>query len=248
MGQSIAIEASPSNLVGSQRERIIRKIKRCLALGESSNQNEAEVAMRQAQAMMRAYRLNAADIDAHTVGSSENQTGLIRMSEWQRRLAATAAAAFHCKLILSRSAQNKVKFIFVGVVPAAELSAYAYDTLLTQVTAARKRFQEQNGGARRAADDFCLAWVYAVRKKVVDFAVVPAKQLQELKSFLGVLNQEHTAIDAWIARQSFQLKILKQVKRNGFNVDAGRLGAQAGERAVINKAVYGAPKTTLFLD
>ena len=37
MAKSVAVEAGGQGLDGSERERVIRKIKRCLALGESSN-------------------------------------------------------------------------------------------------------------------------------------------------------------------------------------------------------------------
>ncbi|WP_404821336.1 DUF2786 domain-containing protein [Pseudomonas huaxiensis] len=39
----------------SKLERFIRKIKRCLALSKSSNENEVAAAMRQAQTLMREY-------------------------------------------------------------------------------------------------------------------------------------------------------------------------------------------------
>lgn len=101
MAQSIASEAGAPDLNGSMRERIIRKIKRCLALGKSSNPNEADMAMRQAQTMMRVYRLTEADIHAESVDCETRDTGLIRMADWQRGLANTAAQAFGCKLLMS---------------------------------------------------------------------------------------------------------------------------------------------------
>lgn len=42
-------------------ERAIRKIKHCLALAQSANENEAATALRQAQALMREYRLTEMD-------------------------------------------------------------------------------------------------------------------------------------------------------------------------------------------
>ena len=90
MAKSVAVEAGGQGLDGSERERVIRKIKRCLALGESSNPNEAEMAMRQAQALMRTYRLSEADLDADAVNSEQRDTGLVRLSEWQRMLAFSA--------------------------------------------------------------------------------------------------------------------------------------------------------------
>lgn len=44
-------------------ERAIRKIKHCLALAQSANENEAATALRQAQALMREYRLTEMDVN-----------------------------------------------------------------------------------------------------------------------------------------------------------------------------------------
>ena len=82
-----------SELQGTERERVIRKIKRCLALGESSNPNEAQMAMRQAQKMMEQYQLGLADVDAESVGMEQRDTGLQRMPDWLRALGLTAAQA-----------------------------------------------------------------------------------------------------------------------------------------------------------
>ena len=239
MTQSIAIESGGSDLEGSERERIIRKIKRCLALGGSTNKNEAEMAMRQAQAMMRSYRLSEADIHAESVGCTEHDTGLIRMSDWQRGLANTAAQAFNCKMLMRHCTGHPVKFMFVGVMPAAELAAYAYDSLLVQVKTARKRFQGQYGANRRAADDFCLAWVYSVKTKVVMFAQEFPDQATQANALVLVEKQEHAAIDAWIARQEGEVKTRKQVKRDHYDTNAIQLGRKAGEQAVINQGVAG---------
>jgi len=57
----------------SRLERIIRKIKRCLALSQSSNENEAATAMRQAQSLMYEYRLTEMDVRLSEVGEVESQ-------------------------------------------------------------------------------------------------------------------------------------------------------------------------------
>lgn len=247
MAQSIAVEESSSDLEGSERERIIRKIKRCLALGESANQNEAEMAMRQAQVMMRSYRLTEADIHAEAVGCTEHDTGLIRMSDWQRGLANTSAQAFNCKMLMRHCSGVPVKFMFVGVMPAAELAAYAYDSLLVQAKAARKRFQAKYGATRRVADDFCLAWVHSVKTKVVRFAQEYPDHGAQANALVLVEKQEHAAIDAWIARQHEEVKTRKQAKRDDYNIAALRLGIKAGEQAVINQGVAGARGDALLL-
>ena len=54
-------------------ERAIRKIKHCLALAQSANENEAATALRQAQALMREYRLTEMDVKLSDVGEVESQ-------------------------------------------------------------------------------------------------------------------------------------------------------------------------------
>jgi hypothetical protein len=57
----------------SKLERVIRKIKRCLALSKSSNENEAATAMHQAQALMREYRLTELDVRLSDVDEVQSE-------------------------------------------------------------------------------------------------------------------------------------------------------------------------------
>lgn len=245
MTQSQAIEQGGAALQGSERERVIRKIKRCLALGQSSNQNEADMAMRQAQAMMRAYRLSDADVHASEVNCETRDTGSSRLSDWQRYLGCVAAQAFGCKFY-SRGGVVSVKFIFVGVMPAAELAAYAYDTLLTQLKAARKAFQAQHKGlGRKVADDFSLAWVHSVELQVEQFARDNPVQGTQANALVLVQTQEEAAIDAWVKKEFKKVVNRKQRKRDDYSIAALQLGSAAGKQATINQAVNGAHKEAL---
>ncbi|WP_375139129.1 DUF2786 domain-containing protein [Pseudomonas entomophila] len=76
-------------------ERVIRKIKRCLALSASSNETEATTAMRQAQALMREYRLTEVDVRLSDVGEVDSKEYRItRRPTWDRQLSAIVARAF----------------------------------------------------------------------------------------------------------------------------------------------------------
>ena len=44
------------------KEKILDKIKKCLALSKSANEHEAAQALKQAQALMEKYEVNAVDI------------------------------------------------------------------------------------------------------------------------------------------------------------------------------------------
>ena len=105
-------------------ERAIRKIKHCLALAQSANENEAATALRQAQALMREYRLTEMDVKLSDVGEVESQfTRAERLPVWERNLAGSVANAFGCTSLYSRQyCREKDRIIartsFVGVTPA----------------------------------------------------------------------------------------------------------------------------------
>lgn len=88
----------------SKLERVIRKIKRCLALSQSSNENEAATAMRQAQSLMREYRLTEMDIRLSDVGEVESEMSRVkRRPTWDRHLSSIIGQAFGVRPFSRRS-------------------------------------------------------------------------------------------------------------------------------------------------
>lgn len=57
------------------RERALEKIKKCLALAESTNPNEAESALRQARKLMEKYQLEMSDVDSSRADEYVHQVG-----------------------------------------------------------------------------------------------------------------------------------------------------------------------------
>lgn len=87
----------------SKLERVIRKIKRCLALSKSSNEHEAATAMRQVQALMREYRLTESDV--HLSDAGEAESGIARAKRRptrERHLSSIVANAFGCRPLSRR--------------------------------------------------------------------------------------------------------------------------------------------------
>ena len=248
MTQSTATEKTErQTATGTDRERIIRKIKRCLALSESANANEAEMAMRQAQAMMRAYRLSEVDLHIDLVSSETRNTRIIRMAAWQRALATIAAKAFGCKVLIKQYKNGPVAFEFIGVMPAAELAAYAYDSLLNQVKAARKKFKNEFMATRREGDDFCIAWVCSVRTKVTQFAKENQTVKDQTNALMVIEKKEEAAINLWIANRYAIIDTKKEAKRENYNHIAFHHGLQAGLDASINQALSAAHQKQLMI-
>ena len=60
------------------KQRIIDKITRCLALSKSSNENEAATALRQAHAMMAKYDITMGDIELSDIKQKHSESRLAR--------------------------------------------------------------------------------------------------------------------------------------------------------------------------
>ena len=71
------------------KEKILDKIKKCLALGQSENEHEAAQALKQAQALMEKYEVNAVDIALSEVSEQKADRKMafkcIRMQNLQTR-------------------------------------------------------------------------------------------------------------------------------------------------------------------
>ena len=79
------------------QDRILEKIKKCLemAKGKGSNPNEAQIAMRMAQKMMEAYKLEMGDVLASMAGEAKVPAGSDgEPPAWRTRLAGVCADAF----------------------------------------------------------------------------------------------------------------------------------------------------------
>lgn len=175
----------------SKLERVIRKIKRCLALSQSANEHEAATAMRQAQALMREHRLSETDVRASDVGEVESSMSrATRRPIWDRQLSAVVAKTFGCKSLRfthwCKTTERRVeRATFVGVAPAHQIALYAYETLLVKLTQARKEYAAgvRAGKFRSdytpdtAADHFAVAWVGEIWRKLD--ALIPKGETDE---------------------------------------------------------------------
>ncbi|WP_406834029.1 DUF2786 domain-containing protein [Pseudomonas asiatica] len=202
----------------SKLERVIRKIKRCLALSKSTNENEAATAMRQAQALMREYRLTELDVrlsDVDEVQSEKSRAN--RRPTWDRHLSGIVARVFGCRPLSYRhwcdtSGRRVERALFVGVTPAPQIAMYAYETLLAKLTEARRDYvaRVRSGKSRSAyspetaGDHFAIAWVSVVHGKLHE--LVPRgeedqalEQHSNGRDLVAVESQDKVLIEQYLA-------------------------------------------------
>lgn len=158
------------------KKEAIEKIKKCLALSASSNEHEAETALRQAQALMAKHGIYEADMLAAGVSETYAKSGALRQPpNWESRLAGRVANAFGCNIIF-KGGMYKSKWAFIGVGVSPEIATYAFEVLFKQlkrqralhIKTALKRCKTNT--KTRRADLFCEGWVQAVAGKLNSFA------------------------------------------------------------------------------
>lgn len=173
------------------RARVLAKIRKCLALAESSNANEAAVALKQAHALMAREGITEAEMLAAEVNEVEIASRNPRKPPaWECTLVAEISRAFGVVEIFSPGAakprtetdgkqRHRVgKWKFLGTGAAPTVAAYAYRVCMRLVSAARSDFAysifyEPDTvvlEAREKIDAFCLGWVLKVAVHLRDFA------------------------------------------------------------------------------
>jgi len=176
-----------------EKAKALDKIRKCLRLARSSNPHEAAAALRQAQALMREYGVDDAELLASEAREARARSRAARNPvDWEVMLANMIAACFGCEIIFRgglglrgygaffrRNVQHG-EYAFIGAGVHAEIAAYAFAVLLRQAARARAQYiatkLKRCGPASktRRADEFCRYWTVAVNKKVA--ALVPTTQ------------------------------------------------------------------------
>jgi hypothetical protein len=108
---------------------IIEKIKKLLALANSSNEHEAALAAGHAQRLLSEHNLAMADIEAaHKPDKADKvETAVSKtLSKWLRHLSAGVSTAFDCQAIHHPATGNMT---FIGVGADVQIAAYTFTYL-----------------------------------------------------------------------------------------------------------------------
>jgi hypothetical protein len=163
--------------------KILSKIKKCLALGESPEPQEAASAMRQAQKMMDKYNVSMGEINRPSIGESsiKSKVSVSVVKPWELRLVSLIAKAFGCKIMWTSSTSYSKdvygKYTFIGIDTQVMLAQYAGEVLLRKLFSSRTKFVKglPKTASRKwkivQADGFCSGWVTSISAKVDEFAL-----------------------------------------------------------------------------
>jgi hypothetical protein len=175
------------------RSKALDKIRKCLALSESSNENEAASAMRQARALMNKYGLSADDMSIFEVKESTVKIKYKAPPLWFRHLGQVIGLSFGCSLFTKWH-----HFIFVGPSACAEVAGYSLEVLRRQCEINKAEFLSRDifrgvsaATKRKAGQAFCEGWVIGVYVVIREFAKdIAEDQKQKHTAYLETITQK----------------------------------------------------------
>src|SRR5690606_1568144 len=117
----------------NDNDKLMERIRKCLALSESANEHEAAAATRQARKLMEKAGLTASDVGLFEITDQQVDVGYSRLPSWAGNLSVAVARAFACTAF---HGQRQVRF--VGPSACADVAGYCFEILLRQLKKARK--------------------------------------------------------------------------------------------------------------
>ena len=223
----------------SERNKIFEKIKKCLALSASSNEHEAEAALRQARALMEKHGIDDEDMLAYEASEQCAKAGAKRNPvNYECALAGKVAGAFGCKVIFKRGFWNRPgQWTFIGCGVAPEICTYAFQVMLRQCKRARKEHIDTKlkrckpATKTRRADMFCEGWMFAVSGKLAALANND-RQTAALNAYVG---KNYPALQDIASRDRNDGRTLRDHEYDDFEH-----GGRAGKNAELNRGVNSA--------
>ncbi len=179
----------------SDKKKIIDKIKKCFALSNSANPNEAAIALSQAHALARKYNIENVDSLQNSISVGEkiyacNQLSfpgyLTRLLNLIKRIFNTQAIHLPERITENR---NISRIEFYGLPCDIAISEYAWTTLSRLLTKARTKFLQECTDKRmkratksNRADLYALGWVQSIEKLVINLGYNLSEEEQEKRA------------------------------------------------------------------
>ncbi|MBA5777472.1 DUF2786 domain-containing protein [Stappia sp. F7233] len=207
---------------------ILAKIRKCLALAQSANENEAAIALSKARELMEAHgvteaKLAMSEVEEASARGNRSQ----RPPRWETILSNAVCRALAVECFLN--ADGDRTFVGRGAVP--EIAAYAFAVLFRRLKGARAGYIRSHlkrckpGRKRLRADIYCEAWTAAVYVKIS--ALLPEPQPDALVALY--LAERHPNLVPVKSR-------IAQPKGGGVESDFLR-GRHAGSSVELNSGI-----------
>lgn len=165
------------------REQIIAKIKKCMALSASANEHEAAAALRQAQKLMAAYDVDQLEIDDSAIINNHVDHPEYNYSKRKPVVIAVVARlmtkAFGVIFVWEYAADDKHRIRYFGSVSGVTLATYSHAVVYRAARAAWRKYIRENPhakGIKNMRASFVKGWCAAVADKVSALSPDPEQE------------------------------------------------------------------------
>lgn len=226
------------------QEKILDKIKKCMALSASSNEHEAAIALRQAQKLMEMHGLTDQAVKAAQAAEKlAKSSARYHPPTWENNLSQTIANAFGCRLVFCSNWAGG-QWSYIGCGPAPEIAHYAFTVLLRQVKKARSEHIGQSlkrcksVTKTRRADLFCEGWVRAAASSLVALTT-DTQRTEAIDAYLGLNYPELSTLETKNRNQNKKL-----TDQDWRHYEAG---SELGSKVRINRGMDHGANQTLWI-
>jgi len=238
-----------------ERKELIEKIKKVLALRESPNENEAELAARKAEEMLRKYNISMAEIgeaeieiremaftDGRVVWGVEDEsvkTEGAKWPQWEGILASGLSKGYNLGAFYS-GYKGKQKLIFVGTEADLQVGQYMFIYLVRTVkemaTVFAKEYKKVVGTKcpPKMREDYRQGCADTLYYRLVEIGKVSEEKYQETKTGKELVIVKGGKIKEYMENMKFAKGRKKKDKeRSG----AYFVGREQGKEISINQGI-----------
>jgi len=235
----------------TSQERIIRKMRKLLAMSESTaNENEALIAAKQLHAMLAKHNLSAVDLEEQPDVGKESIEEHRR--PWKRILAYSIAKLYFCDLYVTTGYhKTKCKYVFLGSEANRAFAIHIFKMVLKTIEREASRECRAHHGKRnqRFLNSFGNGASYRVGERCRELIRAAREGTLEddtgntLPALLDTYDSAQEMIDAFLKAQGVSLKV-KVHKDRSSDYAGVRAGRATGDKVTLSRTLQGnsAPK------
>ncbi|SJL82972.1 DUF2786 domain-containing protein [Vibrio palustris] len=224
------------------KQKALKRIAKCLELGNSANVNEAANAIKMAHSLMLKYGLDKDDIEFIRMGKTQS-THLLptNISSSILRIIRGINTKFGVEAVLLNHKGLK-RCEFIGEADRAIFAAFAFDIVYRELNEQTGQFRNSFSGSgtstnevTRRVNSFISGWIEGALEKLPE--ITPDEE--SANKINNYIDKEFENID----RETFKKQMSEAIKNL---TDDYEVGLKKGRRLSVNRAVDGAQKPKML--
>lgn len=214
--------------------KLINKIKKLLALSESSNEHEAQLSLLKAQELLVKHKLSLKEVKEYKNYNAQikDRKTIISFtkSKWKANLARVIADNFGCYHYFKTRYVHTITFF--GREEDIEVCnivlEYAVDCIESAIKRMRYQYSRDGYGTKGVANDYAIGFIAGLKQKLEE-------QMKANQEWGLVLVKDKEVVDAY-DKKTFKRTINTNTQFQG-NSDAYRKGSEDGKKFSISDKI-----------